>query len=113
MNEALAVYLDLDVKNVAENEVLIRKIDELLLTVGMKYSGIMNLYTSLDEQKRDQTVFRAEELLRNTDWLKNILSHISIGTITNACPLDEIQTAQRWLYIISFGTKVRCTGRDL
>ncbi len=49
MNEALAVYLDLDVKNVAENEVLIRKIDELLLTVGMKYFGIMNLYTSLDE----------------------------------------------------------------
>lgn len=43
--------------------------------------------------------------MRNTDWLKNILSHISIGTITNACPLDEIQTAQRWLYIISFGQK--------
>lgn len=58
----------------------------------MKYSGIMNLYTSIDEQKRDQTVFRAENLLRNTDWLKDILSHISIGTITNACLLDEIQT---------------------
>lgn len=52
----------------------------------------MNLYTSLDEQKRDQTVFRTEELLRNTDWLKDILPHISIRTITNACPLDEIQT---------------------
>ena len=44
-----------------ENEKFIRKIDELLLTVGMKYSGIMNLYTSVDEQKRDETVFRAEE----------------------------------------------------
>ncbi len=64
----------------------------MLLTVGMKYSGIMNLYTSIDEQKRDQTVFRAENLLRNTDWLKDILSHISIGTITNACLLDELQT---------------------
>lgn len=92
MNESLAVYLNLDVENVVENEELIRKIDKLLLTVGMKYSGIMNLYTSVDEQKRDQTVFRAEELLRNTDWLKDVLTHILVGTITNACPIEEIQT---------------------
>lgn len=92
MNESLAVYLNLDVENVVENEELIRKIDKLLLTVGMKYSGIMNLYTSVDEQKRDQTVFRAEELLRNTDWLKDVLTHILVGTITNVCPIEEIQT---------------------
>ena len=76
MNEALAVYLNLDMENIEKNEEIIRKIDELLLTVGMKYSGIMNLYISVDEQKRDETVFRAEELLRNTDWLKDILSQI-------------------------------------
>ena len=75
MNEALAVYLNLDMENIEKNEEIIRKIDELLLTVGMKYSGIMNLYISVDEQKRDETVFRAEELLRNTDWLKDILSY--------------------------------------
>lgn len=92
MNEVLAVYLNLDLENIVENEKFIRRIDELLLTVGMKYSGIMNLYTSVDKQKRDQTVFRAEELLKNTDWLKDILTHISVGTITNASPLDEIQT---------------------
>lgn len=50
MNEALAVYLNLDMENIEENEEIIRKIDELLLTVGMKYSGIMNLYISVDEQ---------------------------------------------------------------
>lgn len=64
----------------------------MLLTVGMKYSGIMNLYTSIDEKKRDQTVFRAEELLKNTDWLKGILTCTLRGTITNACPIEEIQT---------------------
>ena len=58
MNEALAVYLNLDMENIEKNEEIIRKIDELLLTVGMKYSGIMNLYISVDEQKRDETVFR-------------------------------------------------------
>ena len=41
---------------------------------------------------RDQTVFRAEELLKNTDWLKDVLTHILVGTITNACSLEEIQT---------------------
>ena len=92
MNEALAVYLNLDMENIEKNEEIIRKIDELLLTVGMKYSGIMNLYTSVDKQKRDQTVFRAEELLKNTDWLKDVLTHILVGTITNACSLEEIQT---------------------
>ena len=92
MNEALAVYLNLNLENVVENEKFIRRIDELLLTVGMKYSGIMNLYTSVDKQKRDQTVFRAEELLKNTDWLKDVLTHILVGTITNACSLEEIQT---------------------
>ena len=92
MNEALAVYLNLNLENVVENEKLIRRIDELLLTIGMKYSGIMNLYTSVDKQKRDQTVFRAEELLKNTDWLKAVLTHILVGTITNACSLEEIQT---------------------
>ena len=50
MNEALAVNLNLDMENIEENEEIIRKIDELLLTVGMKYSGIMNLYISVDEQ---------------------------------------------------------------
>ena len=35
MNEALAVYLNLDMENIEKNEEIIRKIDELLLTVGM------------------------------------------------------------------------------
>ena len=114
MNEALAVYLNLDMENIEKNEEIIRKIDELLLTVGMKYSGIMNLYISVDEQKRDETVFRAEELLRNTDWLKDILSHILIGVITNACPIEEIQidmmsnpSSEKWVYYEQYYQKTK------
>lgn len=114
MNEALAVYLNLDMENIEKNEEIIRKIDELLLTVGMKYSGIMNLYTSVDKQKRDQTVFRAEELLKNTDWLKDVLTHILVGTITNACSLEEIQTdmmsnpsSEKWVYYEQYYQKTK------
>ena len=75
-----------------ENEILNRSIDKLLLTVGMKYSGIMNMYIPVDVKKRDQAVFRAQELLRKTDWLKGILAYTLIGTMTNACPIEEIRT---------------------
>src|SRR5699024_2600633 len=91
-NDALSVYLNLNVEKKMENEMLIRRIDKLLLTVGMKYSGIMNMYIPVDVKKRDQAVFRAQELLRKTDWLKGILAYTLIGTMTNACPIEEIRT---------------------
>ena len=92
MNDSLSVYLNLDMENRSRNEEVIRKIDKLLLTVGMKYSGIMNIYVPVDRQKRDQAVFQAEELLRATDWLKDILAYTMVGTLTNACPVEEILT---------------------
>lgn len=92
MNECLTVYLKLDMEKSAENEELIERIDELLLTVGMKYSGVMNMYIPVDRQNRDQAVFRAEELLMNTDWLRDILAYKEIGQMTNACPMEMIQT---------------------
>ena len=92
MNETLSVYLNLDPEKRIENEVLIRRIDKLLLTVGMKYSGVMNMYIPVDRQRRDQAVFQAEVLLRDTDWLKDILAYTLVGTLTNACPVGEIRT---------------------
>lgn len=92
MNESLYVYLNLDTEKEQESEELIRRMDQLLLTAGMKYSGISNMYIPVDIQKRDRAVFRAEELLRSTDWLKGILAYSAVGTLTNACPIEEIQT---------------------
>lgn len=92
MNDSLSVFLNLDIEKQDENEALIRRIDELLLTVGMKYSGFFNMYFPVDKKKRDEAVFQAEELLRNTDWLKDILAYTLVGTLTNACPIEEIRT---------------------
>ena len=92
MNETLEVYLNLDMDNEQENEELIRKIDDLLLSAGMNYSGIANMYLPVERKNRDTVVFCAEKLLRNADWLKGILSYISVGTLTNACSIKEIRT---------------------
>ena len=92
MNETLEVYLNLDMENEQENEELIRKIDELLLSAGMKYSGIANMYLPVDRKNRDTAVFCAEKLLKNTDRLKNILSHTAVGTLIDACSMAEIRT---------------------
>ena len=52
--------------------------------------------------------------MRNTDWLKDILSHILIGTITNACPIEEIQTdmmsnpsSEKWGYYEQYYQKTK------
>lgn len=91
MNETLSVFLNLNQSCVENDDALIKKIDKLLLTVGMKYSGIDNMYIPVERNKRDEAVFRAEKLLRSTEWLKGIFAYSLVGTLTNACQLDEIQ----------------------
>ena len=91
MNETLSVFLNLDLAKGMENEELLSQIDRLLSSAGMDYCA-MNLYVPRDMQKRDQTVFRAQKLLRNTEWLKGILAYTLIGTLSNACPIEEIRT---------------------
>lgn len=91
MNECLYVYLNLDMEKEEENEALIERVDKLLLTAGMQYSGMQNMYIPTDRANRDQAVFRAEKILRNTDWLKGILAYTLTGTLTNACPVEEIK----------------------
>ena len=92
MNESLAVYLNLDPDKRSENEALIERIDDLLLTVGMKYSGIRNMYIPVNSKERDEAVFRAEKILREVDWLKGILAFTMVGTLTSACPIEKIRT---------------------
>lgn len=92
MNEGLAVFLHLDEEKTDENEALIRKIDELLLTEGMKYSGFRNLYVPVDREERDSAVYKACRTLRETEWLKGILAHTLVSTRINACSMGEILT---------------------
>ena len=92
MNETLYVFLNLDMEKQRENEALISRIDELLLTVGVEYSGFFNMYVPVNRQERDRAVFRAVKLLRSTEWLKDIFAYTLVGTLTNACPVEEIRT---------------------
>ena len=92
MNEGLALYLDLDRNELEENEKFIQRIDRLLLQYGIKYSGIMNLYLPVNPKDRDHAVFTACKVLRETDWLKGILSHILMAHQIRVCSLDKILT---------------------
>ena len=96
MNELFYVYLDFnpyaDEEEGRKIDELIERMDELLLTVGMKYAGFDNVYVAVDRKKRDQVFYQAEKILKNTEWLKGIFSYSSIGTWMNACPISEIRT---------------------
>lgn len=92
MNDGLCVFLRLDANTSEESEKLIQRVDELLLTVGMKYCGVGNLYIPIHTEERDRVVFLAIQLLKNTEWLKNLLIGTPIASIEGICPLDKVLT---------------------
>ena len=51
LNEGMAVFLNIDPEKPRESEELIRRIDRLLLKHGIRYSGIRNLYSPIDQRK--------------------------------------------------------------
>ena len=53
---------------------------------------MQNMYIPTDRTNRDRQ-FSAQSI-RSTDWLKGILAYTLVGTLTNACPFEEIQTNQ-------------------
>lgn len=91
MNEGLAVFLNLDERQFEENEAFIRKMDELLLDFGIKYTGVNNIYRPIEEKERDHVVFTACRALEDTDWLKDKLTCISVINQIDACPMNRIQ----------------------
>lgn len=92
MNEGLAIFLNIDKTKYVENEALIQRIDELLLDTGIKYSGFNNIYSPVNIADRDDAVFTACGVLRETDWLKDKLAYVTIINRVDACPLDQIRT---------------------
>lgn len=90
MNEGLAVFLNIDAGRFTENEAFIKRIDDLLLESGIKYSGFRNIYRPIEEKGRDDAVFSACRVLREADWLKGKLADVSILNRVDACPMDRI-----------------------
>ena len=91
MNEAMAVFLNLDERKSEENEDLIRRIDGLLLNVGIEYTGALNMYRPSEQADRDGAVFAACRALKETDWLKEALAYTSVMNRTDVCPIEKIQ----------------------
>ena len=50
------------------------------------------MYIPVHTEERDRAVFLAVQLLRETEWLKDILAAIPIASLKDVCPLDSILT---------------------
>jgi hypothetical protein len=90
MNEGFALYLNLDLTEQEESEQYIQRTDHVLSEVGIKYSGFRNIYLPTEDGKRDQQIYLANKKLKETEWIRNKLSHIMIMNRTDACELGDI-----------------------
>lgn len=95
MNEGMMVYLNLNLnpgieQHLRNNEIL-SKLDELLLSEGMVYSGVQNLYHAQNQRERDSAAVRAIKALRNAEWLKGIYRNAAILDRTDVRSLEEIK----------------------
>ncbi len=80
MNEVAYIYLKLEqIDNAADREDLIRDMDKLLLSAGLKYSGFRNMYLPQDEKRRDDIMFDADHALKDCSWLKGIYDRMVVG----------------------------------
>lgn len=91
MNEGLMIYLNMDERKFEENEALIERIDRLLSDCGIKYTGFRNMYEAKDVKDRDDAVFTACHVLRQTDWLKGQIENTFIIDRVSTCPMDQIR----------------------
>ena len=92
MNDGFALYLNMEPEESFKNERLLEKVDDLLETVGIQYAGFRNWYVPKEIKNRDDTVFDACRLLRDTDWLQGIFSRVLIMNEIRQGGLDSIKT---------------------
>lgn len=91
MNEAMTIYLNINRWETAENEALIRRIDEFLLDYGIRYTGASNIYMPIEKADRDHAVYAACRALREADWLKDKLAYVPIMHMLDRCSMEQIR----------------------
>lgn len=94
MNEAMYIYLKIDKMDENELEEKITQMDKMLMNIGVKYSGIGNMYVSTNRRNRDNIIFEAYKELKKCEWLKEIFDHVSIGNEYYSGSLDKIDCSQ-------------------
>lgn len=80
MNEIFYVYLKLKNRKAEEQLRLVNKMNEMLLSVGLKYSGLDNIYIPQDYKRRDDIVFEAIHMLENCEWLEGVYDQAMAGS---------------------------------
>ncbi len=90
MNEMMKIYLDIDGRTHYEKRRIIQRMDSLLLSYGVKYSGMSNLYLPVVDRERDDVFYTVKKMLAECEWLKGIFSRVAILDRTDVCLLDEI-----------------------
>ena len=91
MNEGIAVYLHINLREEKKNEELLDRIDRLLLDYGIRYSGIRNLYMPVENSDRDHRIYAACQALKKAGWMKKKLAEVSVLNRTDVCTMDEIR----------------------
>lgn len=91
MNEGIAVYLHINLREEKTNEELLDRIDRLLLDYGIRYSGIRNLYMPVENSDRDHRIYAACQALKKAGWMKKKLAEVSVLNRTDVCTMDEIR----------------------
>ena len=94
MNETVYIYLKLENVQADEQEELINKMDDMLLPIGLKYSGFHNMYIPQDYKNRDDIIFDAVHMLENCDWLKGIYDYVLTGNKCFNKGLDAIDCSR-------------------
>lgn len=109
MNEGMQVYLNLnlepDLEQYLRNNDILQKLDKLLLSNGMVYSGYRNIYYPQNKRDRDQAVIRAIQAMKHEEWLNGIYQYSVVMNITNVCGLKDINikrmsspSEKKWTY---------------
>lgn len=93
MNDILYLYFDFDPKDqkaIDAIEKLLPDVDALLKEKGWEYTRFQNMYRPVEGTDPDDTFDNAMKAIEDADWLKQYKPFFKVGTLTNACGLEQI-----------------------
>lgn len=94
MNEGMYVYLNFDKLPMEDEEKILERVDAILLKNHIRYSGFQNLYVPENKMNRDSDIYMGRQALLEDEILGKAVTNLPVATITNACPLENIQVKE-------------------
>ena len=120
MNEVMYIYLKLEELNDNEAEALIKRMDDMLLSMGLKYTGFQNAYVVVNSDDRDDVFYNAEKVLHTCEFLKGKYDYVSIGNQIMHTDLEDIDCTNmgkpneiKWNYYNEYYKKYHRLPHDI